>query len=68
MWQLAQLLCAKIQLACRWFVKSAAVLEAAYEEVEAGRLVDHPKQAALQKVLTGVVTMHPVRLSNDQYA
>lgn len=43
-------------------MKSAAVLEAAYEEVEAGRLIDHPKQAALQKTLTGIVTMHPVRL------
>ena len=50
--------------ACRWFVKSAAVLEAAYEEVEAARLIDHPKQAALQKILTGVVTMHPVSIQN----
>lgn len=51
------------QCACRWFVKSAAVLEAAYEEVEAGRLIDHPKQATLQKVLTGIVTMQPVKCS-----
>lgn len=50
----------KYPCACRWFVKSAAVLEAAYEEVEAGRLVDHPKQVTLQKVLTGIVTMQPV--------
>ena len=50
---------------CRWFFKSAAVLEAAYEEVEAGRLVDHPKQAALKKILTGIVTMQPVRLFTD---
>lgn len=55
-------LCPETQCACRWFVKSAAVLEAAYEEVEAGRLIDHPKQATLQKVLTGIVTMQPVRL------
>ena len=48
--------------ACRWFVKSAAVLEAAYEEVEAGRLVDHPKQATLKKILTGIITMQPVRV------
>lgn len=51
---------------CRWFVKSAAVLEAAYEEVEAGRLVDHPKQATLKKILTGIVTMQPVRTLTDQ--
>lgn len=39
----------------------AAALEAAYKGVEAGKLADHPKQAALQKTLTGIHTLHPVR-------
>lgn len=38
----------------------AAALEAAYKQVEAGKLEDHPKQAALQKALTGIQTVQPV--------
>ena len=40
----------------------AAALEAAYKEVEAGRLEDHPKQAALQKALTAIHTLQPVSI------
>ena len=46
--------------ACRWFVKTGAVLAAAYEAVEADKLTDHPKQGTLQKVLMGIVTLQPV--------
>ena len=38
----------------------AAALEAAYKQVEAGNLEDHPKQAALQKALIGIHTVQPV--------
>ena len=38
----------------------AAALEAAYKQVEAGKLEDHPKQAALQKALIGIQTVQPV--------
>lgn len=48
----------------RWFLKTAAILEAAYEEVEAGKLTDHPKQATLQKALTSIVTLQPVSHSS----
>ena len=41
----------------------AAALEAAYQEVEAGKLEDHPKQAALQKALTAIHTLQPVSLA-----
>ena len=51
-------------MACRWCVRAAAALEAAYKEVEAGQLEDHPKQAALQKVLIGIRTLQPVRANN----
>ena len=44
----------------RWCVKVAAALEAAYKQVEAGNLEDHPKQAALQKALIGIHTVQPV--------
>ncbi|KAL0033852.1 hypothetical protein WJX77_007687 [Trebouxia sp. C0004] len=43
----------------RWCVKMAAALEAAYKQVEAGKLEDHPKQAALHKALTGIQTVRP---------
>ncbi len=38
----------------------APALEAAYKQVEAGKLEDHPKQAALQKALIGIQTVQPV--------
>ena len=41
----------------------AAALEAAYKQVEAGKLEDHPKQAALQKALIGIQTVQPVGIS-----
>lgn len=40
----------------------AAALEAAYKEVEVGKLEDHPKQAALQKALTAIHTVQPVSI------
>ncbi|KAL0053220.1 hypothetical protein WJX82_002643 [Trebouxia sp. C0006] len=43
----------------KWCVKVAAALEAAYKQVEAGKLEDHPKQAALQKALIGIQTVQP---------
>ena len=44
----------------------AAALEAAYKQVEAGKLEDHPKQAALQKALIGIQTVQPVGISLNQ--
>ena len=43
----------------------AAALEAAYKQVEAGKLEDHPKQAALQKALIGIQTVQPVGISSN---
>ena len=39
---------------------SAAALERAFEDVEAGTLEDHPKQDQLRRVLTSLNTVLPV--------
>lgn len=43
----------------------AVALEAAYKQVEAGKLEDHPKQAALQKALIGIQTVQPVGIPSN---
>jgi len=50
----------RVVMCHRWCVKVAAALEAAYKQVEAGKMEDHPKQAALQKALIGIQTVQPV--------
>jgi hypothetical protein len=46
--------------ACKTSTES---LQAAYDEVEQGRLQDHPKQLALRRTLMSMSALRPVRLS-----
>ena len=44
----------------RYCVKTAAALQGAFGQVEAAKVQDHAKQAALQRTLTSIRTLQPV--------
>jgi len=46
--------------------RASAALSQALADVEAGRLADHPKQAALRRVLQGAQATRPVRTPFSQ--